>query len=140
MSNDVTNILNRKYTEYELDKMRHHYLVFRDAVVSGVVPVDRGVSDWMNDMDELLAAKTKVYAVIEEYDPYVNYPDIESRAELNIHGIFNSLEKALAVRNDLARNEAIEYDVEIDESAYENPDRPIVVLGSEFYIREYEVE
>ena len=82
----------------------------------------------------------KVYAVIEEYDPYVSYPDIESRAELRIHGIYRKKERALELRNELAREEAKDYDIEIDESDYKNPVRPIVVLGSEYYIQEYEAE
>ena len=82
----------------------------------------------------------KVYAVIEEYDPYVSYPDIESRAELRIHGIFRKKERALELRNDLARDEAKEYDIEIDEADYDNPVRPISILGSEYYIQEYDAE
>ena len=82
----------------------------------------------------------KVYAVIEEYDPYVSYPDIESRAELRIHGIYRKLERAIDVRNDLVREEAREYNVKVDKEFYDDPDRTIDILGSEFYIQEFEAE
>lgn len=139
-NNDTPCFLERNFSEYEINRMRPYYHVFRNVVVSGIIPVDRAVSDWMNEMDELLEEQTTVYAVIEEYDPYVSHQDIESRAELNVQGIFKSLEKAVDIRNDLARHEAEEYDIEINEADYADPNRPISVLGSEFYIREFDVK
>lgn len=81
----------------------------------------------------------KAYLVIEEFDPYVSYPDIDSRAEISIVGVYLSKEKALDIRNELAREEAKECNVEIDEEDYLNFNKTISVLGTEYYILEYDV-
>lgn len=82
----------------------------------------------------------KVYAVIVEYDPYVNYSDIESRAELSIAGVFKSKQKAVDIRNDLAREEAKECNVKIDAKDYKDPEKHLNVLSTEYYIQEFDVE
>ena len=53
----------------------------------------------------------KVYLLYEEYDPYVDYPDISSRAEVTILGVFTSRKRAMDIRNSIVLDAAKEYDV-----------------------------
>lgn len=86
----------------------------------------------------------KVYIVIEEYDPYIDYPNISSRAELTIHGVFKNIEDALACRREFVEAEEEEYDVDeidkISEEQYNNPHSQLKQLNSTYYISEYEVQ
>lgn len=85
----------------------------------------------------------KVYIVIEEYDPYIDYPNISSRAELTIHGVFKNIEDALAYRREFIEEEEKECGVDevdkISEEQYNNPHSQLKQLDSTYYIAEYKV-
>ena len=86
----------------------------------------------------------KVYIVIEKYYPYIDYPNISSRAELTIHGVFKNIEDALACRREFVEEEEKEYGVDeidkISEEQYNNPHSQLKQLNSTYYISEYEVQ
>lgn len=85
----------------------------------------------------------KVYIVIEEYDPYLDYPDISSRAELTIHGVFGKIEDALSCRREFVEEEEREYGTceydKFTEEQYNNRYSRLKHINSTYYISEYEV-
>ena len=81
----------------------------------------------------------KVYVVIEEYDPYVHYPSVDSMTQQMILAVCDSPELAIQIRRKIVEEEAKRWLIELNEYALNHWTSVIEVCGSDYYIREYDV-